>query len=99
MLFRGRSREPDKGAHTRDGDPEAALLDRVSGLYALWYFQRRLHEEVARCSRYGRPFALVVCGLHLLPGESITDETVQRAGEVIRSGLRQTALAACFGRA
>ena len=98
MLFRGRSREPDKGAHTRDGDSEAALLDRVSGLCALWYFQRRLHEEVARCSRYGRPFALVVCELHLLPGDSITDETVQRAGEIIRGGIRQTDLAACLDR-
>ncbi len=98
MPFLGRSREPDKIAHTREGDSDAALLDRVSGLYALWYFQRRLHEEVARCSRYGRPFALVVCELHLLPGDSVADETIERVGEVVRSGIRQTDLATCMDR-
>lgn len=98
MPLFGRSREPGEAAHTRDGDAESILLDKTSGLYALWYFRHRLGEEVARCSRYGRPLALVVCELNLLPGESVADETIQRVGEVIRSGIRQTDLATCLDR-
>jgi len=99
MFFRGRSKNVDEAAPPQGEGPEAALVDRNSGLYQEWYFERRLREEVARCARYDRAFTVVAWELQLLPGEALPDEVVARAAAVIRSKLRNTDLAARIERA
>jgi GGDEF domain-containing protein len=37
-----------------------AVIDESTGLYTRWYFDRRLHEEAARCKRYDHSMAVVV---------------------------------------
>ena len=96
MFFRGRSKEakePAPAPEPRDS-PEAVLFDEATGLYTTWYFERRVHEEVQRCARYGRAFALIFWEPRLLPGEMLTEEIIARIGEVIKAALRQTDLAA-----
>ena len=102
MFFRGRSREAKEAGHEARGDggqaqvaanPEAVLFDEATGLHKSWYFERRVHEELQRCTRYGRTFTLAFWEPRLLPGETLNDETIARIGEVIKEGVRQTDLA------
>jgi PleD family two-component response regulator len=101
MFFRGRSKEAkeakEPGHEARDS-PEAVLLDEATGLYKSWYFERRAHEEVQRCARYGRAFAVIFWEPRLLPGEVLADEAIARVSDVIKDGLRQTDLAAQLER-
>jgi len=39
-----------------------AVYDRSAGAYVDWYLRHRLDEEIARSSRYGQPFALLLIG-------------------------------------
>ncbi len=97
----GRSKEAKEGqepAHEARASPEAVLFDEASGLYKSWYFERRVHEEVQRCARSARAFALAFWEPRLLPGEVLADETIARIGDVIKEGLRQTDLAAQYER-
>jgi GGDEF domain-containing protein len=98
MFFRSRPKEPGEKGHEARDSPEAALLDEATGLYKSWYFERRVHEEVQRCARYGRAFALIFWEPRLLPGEVLSDEAIARIGVVIREGLRQTDLGAQLER-
>ena len=97
MFFRSRSkqaREPghEHGQEARDS-PEAVLLDKATGLHKSWYFERRVREELLRCTRYGRAFTLIFWEPRLLPGETLEDEAIARIGAVIKEGVRQTDLA------
>lgn len=92
MFFRGRSRAAEGVAEEAHVDPEAMLHDGVSGLYQAWYFERRVEEEVDRCSRYRRTFALAVWDLQLLPGESASDEAISAAGKVVQAEIRTSDL-------
>ena len=94
MLFRGRSKRAEEPGHEARDSPEDVLLDGATGLHKGWYFERRLDEEVQRCARYGRVFALVLWEPRLLPGEVMEDEVIARVGAVIKADLRQTDLAA-----
>jgi len=44
----------------REMGERLAIYDRETGLFAYWYFSLRLEEEVARCSRYGQTFSLLL---------------------------------------
>jgi GGDEF domain-containing protein len=98
MFFRGRPKEAKEPGHETRDSPEAVLLDEATGLYKTWYFERRVREEVLRCARYGRAFAVIFWEPRLLPGEALSDEAIARIGVVIREGLRQTDLAAQLER-
>lgn len=98
MFFRGRSKEAKEPGHEARDSPEAILIDEATELYKGWYFERRVNEEVQRCARYGRTFALILWEPRLLPGEVMEDEAIARVGGVIRAGLRQTDLAAQLDR-
>lgn len=98
MFFRGRSRAAQEVAEESHVDREAVLHDGVSGLYQAWYFERHVEEEVARCSRYRRTFALAVWELQLLPGESLSDEAITAAGKVVQAEIRTSDLAARLDR-
>jgi GGDEF domain-containing protein len=98
MFFRGRPKEgKEPGQEARDS-PETVLLDEATGLCKTWYFEHRVREEVLRCARYGRAFAVILWEPRLLPGEVLTDEAIARIGVVIKEALRQTDLAAQLER-
>lgn len=96
MLFKRRKAEgpAPEGAIPQQPPPapDAVLRDDL-GLHQLWYFERRLREEVARAVRVGGVFSLVVWQLQLLPGESLELEVVQRCASIISSSLREYDLA------
>lgn len=46
----------------RNENERPAVFDRSAGGYVDWYLRHRLEEEIARSSRYGQPFALVLIG-------------------------------------
>jgi GGDEF domain-containing protein len=94
MFRRARSKNVTESAPPQDEAGEAALIDKASGLYKDWYFQRRLREEVVRCARYDRPLGVVVWETQLFAGEKLPDEAVARAVAIIRRKLRNTDLAA-----
>ena len=94
MFFRSRPKEAKEPGQESTDSPEAVLLDEATGLYKSWYFERRVHEEVQRCARYGRACAVIFWEPRLLPGEVLSDEAIARIGVVIKEGLRQTDLAA-----
>ena len=90
MFSRGRKEPPPEAAPVAEANPERILFDGASGFYQPWYFRRRMGEEVARCARYGRQFALIVWEPRLLPGEALEDEAITRTGAVIAGGVRKT---------
>jgi hypothetical protein len=90
MLFK---RAPRMNAPAQPARPADSLRDEL-GLHQLWYFERRLHDEVARASRSQRVFSLAAWRLHLLPGEQPDAVTVERAAELITAHLRSYDIAA-----
>ena len=86
MLFRGRSKRAEEPGHEARDSPEDVLLDGATGLHKGWYFERRLDEEVQRCARYGRVFALVLWEPRLLPGEVMEDEVMRVVPPLLEQG-------------
>jgi GGDEF domain-containing protein len=43
-----------------DARRKPSIVDETTGLYARWYFDRRVEEEAARCRRYKHSMAIVV---------------------------------------
>lgn len=43
-----------------EGGRRLAIYDRDTGLYAYWYLNLRLQEEIARADRYRQPFLLLL---------------------------------------
>ena len=48
----------------REMGERLAIYDRETGLLAYWYFSIRLEEEIARCTRYGQKFSLLLLEAH-----------------------------------
>lgn len=67
--------------------PEAVLSD-PSGLYKLWYLERRLQEELARAPRVNATFSLATWRLRMLPGESPPPALLEKAATLIATSLR-----------
>ena len=98
MVFRRKPKQerPADGALGQPGDsggpmpPDGrdAVLFNDLGMHQLWYLERRLKDELARASRVNSTFSLACWRLRLLPGESMSDETVQKAAKVIAGRLR-----------
>ena len=78
---------PEGFADPAIGVGEASLLNE-HGMYHLWYLERRLKDELARAARKEGSFSLVCWRLRGLPGETIPDELVAKAAEIISSRLR-----------
>ncbi len=83
---KGESR-PDEDAESSTRVGEDSLRNRL-GLYHLWYLERRLKDELARAARKEGIFALICWRLRGLPGETIPDELVAKAAEIISNSLR-----------
>ena len=94
MLFRRSRKEetPDiepEAAEPRPSvqDPAAVLRDE-SGLYHLWYFERRLMHELARAARTEGVLSLLAWQLRLLPGEAPDSEHLHQCASLITKSLR-----------
>jgi GGDEF domain-containing protein len=78
--------------------PEAerrkAIFDPETGLYAPWYFDLRVHEEIARADRYGELFLLLM--VEPARGE-FPPEQGEKIASHMRRGLRQTDLVSHLG--
>jgi GGDEF domain-containing protein len=57
-------------------------------MYHLWYLERRLKDELARAARKEGAFSLICWRLRGLSGETIPDEHVTKAAEIISGALR-----------
>ncbi len=67
--------------------PDAAIRDS-SGLYKLWYLERRLQDELARAPRENATFSLAAWRLRMLPGETPPPELFEKAASLIATSLR-----------
>jgi len=71
-----------------------AVFDAETGLYAPWYFDLRIDEEMARSDRYGGLFIVVL----IEPaGGSLPPEEGQAIVSYMKRGLRQTDLVTHLG--
>jgi hypothetical protein len=101
MVFRRKPKEEhpveaapsEAGGLSTPGDPtppsgaEAALFDEL-GMHQLWYLERRLKDELTRAARVNSIFSLACWRLRLLPGESMSEEQVRKAAQLIAGRLR-----------
>ena len=68
-------------------DPDTVLQDEW-GLYHLWYFERRLQDELMRSARREGVFSLVAWQLRLLPGEALDSQHLRQCAALIVKNLR-----------
>jgi len=77
-----------------------ANVDELTGLYNHRYFHERLSEEIARSSRFGEVFSLLVLDIDLFKayndvhGHLKGDELLRQIGQHIRNTTRQIGI--CF---
>lgn len=87
---------------TRDLE-RLATTDDLTGCLNRRAFAERLAAEIARADRYGTPLSLVIADvdrfkeLNDTSGHAVGDAALALAGEVLRTGSRQTDLAARIG--
>lgn len=71
-----------------EGIRRTVLFDPDFGLYQRWYFEFRLREEVARATRYGENFALMVVALKPIESAEapmVLSRAAYAVGHVVRS--------------
>jgi len=82
---------------------EKAHIDELTGLFNHRYFHERLNEEIARCSRFGDVFSLLILNLDLFKrynevyGHSSGDEILKEIGEYLRGSVRSIDMAFRYG--
>jgi diguanylate cyclase (GGDEF)-like protein len=82
---------------------DEARRDSKTGLANARRFQEALDEEVRQARRSGRPLSLLMCDLDYLRdinnthGHVVGDEVLQGIGEVLRTAVRSSDVAARFG--
>ncbi len=82
---------------------EAAFTDHLTGLANRRRFERQLEREVARMSRFGHPFSLLMLDIDSFKnlndsyGHDAGDEAIRRISRVLREGTRGIDLAARIG--
>lgn len=87
----------------REGLLGLAYTDPMTGLYNFRKFRNTLEEELRRAARYGHALSLILVDLDGFKsvndryGHPAGDRVLTRAGEIIRSTLRETDLPARYG--
>ena len=80
-----------------------ATIDRLTGLYNQSYFQERLEEEVARSSRYGLEFSVIMTDLDGFEayvtrrGYVAGNEIIRMLGTSVRGCIRAVDMACRYG--
>jgi diguanylate cyclase (GGDEF)-like protein len=80
-----------------------ALMDPLTGLLNRRGFMAALELELARCKRYGKRAALLMCDLDNFKavndtlGRAAGDEALSRVGALLRDSLRVTDVSARYG--
>ena len=82
---------------------QRARIDELTGLFNRRHFEERLKEEIARHSRYGNVFSLLMLDLDNLKtyndiyGHPAGDEILKQIGAIIRSSIRNADQAFRYG--
>jgi diguanylate cyclase (GGDEF)-like protein/putative nucleotidyltransferase with HDIG domain len=82
---------------------ERANIDELTGLYNHRHFHQRLDEEIARSSRFGDVFSLIIIDLDFfksyndIHGHLYGDNILKRVGSVIRNNCRTLDVSARYG--
>ena len=80
-----------------------ANTDGLTGLYNHRHFHERLEQEIARSSRFGSTFSIILADIDLFKvyndnyGHLAGDEVLRRMGEYIKSSIRSIDIAARYG--
>lgn len=80
-----------------------AIIDGLTGLYNHREFQRRLDEEVNRCTRYNRMFAMLMLDIDHFKsfndsyGHRVGDAVLKTVGSIIKAETRNVDYAARYG--
>jgi diguanylate cyclase (GGDEF)-like protein len=80
-----------------------ANTDGLTGLYNHRHFHERLEQEIARSSRFGSVFSIIIADIDLFKvyndnyGHLAGDEVLRRIGEYIKSSIRNIDIAARYG--
>ncbi len=80
-----------------------ANTDELTGLYNHRYFHERLEQEIARGSRFGSTFSLILLDIDLFKsyndvyGHLAGDQVLRKAGKYIESSIRGIDLAFRYG--
>ena len=87
----------------RDRLEHLAFEDTMTGLANYRYFERRLGEELSRCTRYGHPLTVVMLDIDYFKvfndtwGHKAGDAILAQFGVVLRNTLRDTDIPARSG--
>ena len=79
------------------------IIDSLTGVHNRRYFQARLGEEVARSSRYGPEFSVIMFDVDGFEsysarrGEAAGDEVVRTVGKSLRDCIRQVDIGCRYG--
>ncbi len=82
---------------------QRARIDELTGLFSRRHFEERLKEEIARHSRYGDAFSLLMLDLDSFKtyndmyGHPSGDELLHRIGEIVTSSVRSSDQAFRYG--
>jgi diguanylate cyclase (GGDEF)-like protein/putative nucleotidyltransferase with HDIG domain len=82
---------------------ERANIDELTGLFNHRHFHQRLDEEIARSSRFGDVFSLIIVDLDFfksyndIHGHLYGDNILKRVGAIIRSNCRAMDVSARYG--
>lgn len=96
-------RTEDALAATLLRERDSARRDRLTRLWNSRYLHEALEREIARCSRYGRPFGLLLVDLdgfkavNDTAGHLAGDRVLQLVGDVLRRNCRATDVPARLG--
>jgi diguanylate cyclase (GGDEF)-like protein/PAS domain S-box-containing protein len=82
---------------------ERSWRDHLSGLFNRYYFYEVLEREMARCQRYGQPFAVLMVDLDDFKrvndthGHEEGDAVLREVSAALRAGLREGDVLARYG--
>jgi diguanylate cyclase (GGDEF)-like protein/putative nucleotidyltransferase with HDIG domain len=85
------------------GARERANIDELTGLFNHRYFHQRLDEEIARASRFGQVFSLILLDLDLFKiyndvhGHLAGDEILRQAAQHIKLTIRRIDIGVRYG--
>ena len=82
---------------------DKANTDELTGLFNHRYFHQRLDDEIARCSRFGHAFSLILLDLDLFKayndvhGHLAGDEILKQVAHSIKGAVRRVDIAFRYG--